>query len=182
MTGWTRIFIVAVLLCALAKIASAAESQSEWESTLAAAKKEGKVAVITDVTAAIRDALTIPFQEKYGITVELFGALGREVPPRIAAERKAGRYLWDVFVHGTTTGLESMIPMGAFDPLEPALILPDVKDAKIMARRDGVSRSEQDALTMTPFQRGTIFYNPKLVNAKSSNPTKTFSIPNGRES
>ena len=78
------IFAVALLVCALVKIASAAESQSEWESTLAAAKKEGKVAVITDVTAAIRDALTMPFQEKYGIPVELFGALGREVPPRIA--------------------------------------------------------------------------------------------------
>ena len=160
------IFAVAVLVCALAKIASAAEWQSEWESTLAAAKKEGKVAVITDVTAAIRDALTLPFQEKYGIPVELFGALGREVPPRIAAERKAGRYLWDVFVHGTTTGLESMIPMGAFDPLEPALILPDVKDPKTW--RGGIEFLDPNKmlLTMTPFQRGTIFYNPKLVNAK----------------
>jgi hypothetical protein len=50
------------------------------------------------------------------------GALGREIPPKVLAERKAGRYLWDVFVHGTTTGLESMIPAGSFDPLEPALL------------------------------------------------------------
>ena len=68
------------------------------------------VAVITDVTASIRDALTMSFQSKYGLQVDLFGALGREIPPRVLAERKAGRYLWDVFVHGTTTGLESMIP------------------------------------------------------------------------
>ena len=95
---------------------------AEWESTLAAAKREGKVSVITDVTATLRDALTLEFQRKYGISVELFGSTGREVAPRVAAERKAGQFLWDIYIHGSTTALEAMIPMGAFDPLEPALI------------------------------------------------------------
>src|SRR5262249_14195983 len=103
---------------------------ADWESTLAAAKKEGKVAVLTDITAAMRDALTLEFQKKYGIPVELMGVSGREVAPRVTAERKAGQFLWDVYVHGSTTALEAMIPMGAFDPLEPALILADVKEAK----------------------------------------------------
>jgi iron(III) transport system substrate-binding protein len=156
-------FALTLFLCAFVRMASAAEWQSEWDNALAAAKKEGKVAVISDVTAAIRDALTIPFQEKYGIEVDLFGALGREIPPRIAAERKAGRYLWDVFVHGTTTGLESMIPMGAFDPLEPALIVPDVKDPKTWRGGMEFLDPNKTFLTMTPFQRGTIFFNPKLV-------------------
>ena len=40
------IFAVALLLCALVNIASAAEWQSEWGSTLAAAKKESVVTVI----------------------------------------------------------------------------------------------------------------------------------------
>jgi hypothetical protein len=66
---------------------------ADWESTLVAAKKEGKVAVITDVTATLRDALTLEFQKKYGIAVELFGSSGREVAPRIAAERKSGQFL-----------------------------------------------------------------------------------------
>ena len=103
---------------------------ADWESTLAAAKKEGKVSVITDVTASMRDALTLDFEKKYGIPVDLFGTSGREVAPKVAAERKAGQFLWDIYIHGSTTALESMIPMGAFDPLEPALILPDVKDPK----------------------------------------------------
>jgi len=161
-----KIFSILILLIATDVLSARADWQSDWDRTVAAAKKEGKVAVITDVTAAIRDALTIPFQEKYGITVDLFGALGREVPPRIASERKAGRYLWDVFVHGTTTGLESMIPLGAFDPLDPALILPEVKDPK--SWRGGMEFLDPNRmlLTMTPFQRGTIFYNPKLVSPK----------------
>ena len=140
---------------------------AEWESTLAAAKREGKVSVITDVTATLRDALTLEFQRKYGISVELFGSTGREVAPRVAAERKAGQFLWDIYIHGSTTALEAMIPMGAFDPLEPALILPDIKDPKTW--RGGAIEFLDDnkmVLVMTPFHRGTIFYNPKLVNAK----------------
>jgi ABC-type Fe3+ transport system substrate-binding protein len=144
-----------------------ATARADWDSTLEAAKKEGKVSVITDVTATLRDALTLDFQKKYGISVELFGSSGREVPPRVAAERKAGRYLWDIYIHGSTTALQSMIPMGAFDPLEPALILPDVKDPKTW--RGGAIEfldPGKMVMVMTPFQRGTIFYNSKLVNAK----------------
>jgi iron(III) transport system substrate-binding protein len=161
-----KIFPIVILLIATDVLSATVNWQSDWDRTVAAAKKEGKVAVITDVTAAIRDALTIPFQEKYGITVDLFGALGREVPPRVLAERKAGRYLWDVFVHGTTTGLEAMIPAGAFDPLEPALIFPDIKDPKTW-RGGGLEFLDPNKtlMVMTPFQRGIIFYNPKLVNA-----------------
>ncbi len=146
---------------------NSASVAAEWESTLAAAKKEGKVSVITDVTATLRDALTLEFQKKYGISVELFGSSGREVAPRVAAERKAGQFVWDIYIHGSTTALEAMIPMGAFDPLEPALILPDVKDPKTW--RGGAMEfldPGKMVLVMTPFHRGTIFYNTKLVNAK----------------
>jgi iron(III) transport system substrate-binding protein len=146
---------------------NSASVAAEWESTLAAAKKEGKVSVITDVTATLRDALTLDFQKKYGISVELFGSSGREVAPRVGAERKAGRFLWDIYIHGSSTALQAMIPMGAFDPLEPALILPDVKDPKTW-RGGAIEFLDQDktVMVMTPFQRGTIFYNTKLVDAK----------------
>src|SRR5262245_66460268 len=115
----------------------------------------------------MRDALTLDFEKKYGISVDLLGSTGREVAPRIAAERKAGQFLWDIYIHGSTTALEAMIPMGAFDPLEPALILPDIKDPKTW--RGGAIEFLDDnkmVLVMTPFHRGTIFYNPKIVNGK----------------
>jgi iron(III) transport system substrate-binding protein len=156
-----KVFMVAALFGF-----SSASIAAEWESTLAAAKKEGKVSLITDVTATLRDALTLEFQKKYGISVELFGINGREVPPRVAAERKAGQFLWDIYIHGSTTALEAMIPMGAFDPLEPALILQDVRDPKTW--RGGAIEfldPSKMVMVMTPFQRGTIFYNSKLVNA-----------------
>ncbi len=163
-----RIIVMsAFLLLTVFFSAKLGHAQADWERTLAAAKKEGKVSVITDVTARLRDALTIEFQKKYGISVDLFGSAGREVPPRVAAERKAGQFLWDIYIHGATTALQSMIPMGAFDPLEPALILPDVKDPKTW-RGGGIEFLDpgKTVMVMTPFQRGTIFYNSNLVNAK----------------
>jgi iron(III) transport system substrate-binding protein len=142
-------------------------ASADWESILAAAKKEGRVSVLTDMTATLRDALTLEFQKKYGISVEVFGSSGREVAPRVAAERKAGQFLWDIYIHGSTTALEAMIPMGAFDPLEPALIFPDVKDPQTW--RGGAIEfldPGKTVMVMTPFHRGTIFYNTRLTNAQ----------------
>ncbi len=154
---------------------------ADWESTLVAAKKESKVSVMSDVTATMRDALTLDFEKKYGISVDLFGISGREVGPRVAAERKAGQFLWDIYIHGSTTALEAMIPMGAFDPLEPALILADVKDPKTW--RGGAIEfldPGKMVVVMTPFHRGTIFYNTKLVNAKEFKSHKDLLHPKWR--
>jgi iron(III) transport system substrate-binding protein len=153
--------------------------QNDWEQTLRAARKEGRVAVISDATTDVRDALTGPFTEKYGIAVEYFGVQGREIGPRVGAERKAGQYLWDVYIHGTTTGLTVMNPMGAFDPLEPALISPDVKNPQNW--RNGILEfidPGRRILVTTARQRGTIFINSELVDSKEFKSYKDLLNPN----
>src|SRR6058998_3353600 len=96
--------------------------QEEWDRVLQAAKKEGKVAMIGPIGADRRDALTIAFERKYGISVEYHADSGAGILPRLSAERKADRYLWDVVVTGTATGLENLIPARVLDPLEANLI------------------------------------------------------------
>ncbi|MGH7768864.1 MAG: hypothetical protein ACREQP_15570, partial [Candidatus Binatia bacterium] len=137
----------------------------EWDKVLAAGKKEGKVAVIGPVGADRRDILVEPFQKKYGITVEYFSDRGAGIGPRLTAERGAGQYLWDIAVTGTTTGLLVLLPGGMLDPMEPALILPDVKDPK-QWRGGALEFSDpgKHFLVMTPSQRGTLFVNPKVTN------------------
>src|SRR5262245_7427673 len=115
--------------------------QEEWERVLQAAKKEGKVAMIGPVGAERRDALTIAFEKKYGISVEYHADSGAGILPRLSTERKADRYLWDVVVTGTGTTLENLIPARVLDLLEPNLILPEVKDLKLW--RNGALRSEE---------------------------------------
>ena len=159
--GWVLTLLFAVFAFA------AAPGQEEWERVLQAAKKEGKVAMIGPVGADRRDALTIAFEKKYGIGIEYHADSGAGILPRLSAERKADRYLWDVVVTGTTTGLENLIPARVLDPLEPNLILPEVKDLKLW--RNGTLEfldPGRQLLVMTPFQRGTLFVNPTLANPK----------------
>src|SRR5436190_23521601 len=129
-----RILPRLVSLIFLLVVISAASAQlcfgQEWEKILVAGKKEGKVAMIGPVGADRRDVLVEPFQKKYGITVEYFADRGAGIGPRLSTERGAGQYLWDVTITGTTTGLLVLLPPGMLDPLEPALVLPDVKDPK----------------------------------------------------
>lgn len=145
-------------------LAFAASSQAEWDQVLAAAKKEGKVSVIGPVGPDRRDILTEPFQKKYGITVEYLADRGSGIGPKITAERGAQRYNWDIVVTGTTTALTALIPLGALDPMDQALILPEVKDPKVW-RGGAIEYSDPGhrMIVMTPSQRGTLFVNPNTI-------------------
>jgi iron(III) transport system substrate-binding protein len=155
---------VAAKATEVARPPAKADWEVEWEQVLAAAKSEGTVAVTGPAGNAARDSLTEPFQKAYGISVEYFAGPGREITPRVSIERAAGQFLWDIYVGGTTTGLVDLIPLGAFDPLESALILPDVKDPKTW--RSGGLEFVDDSralLVMTPHHQGKLFINTNLV-------------------
>ena len=114
-----------------------------------------------------RDALSQAFQSKYGITVEYHPDAGAGIFPRLNAERKAGLYLWDVLISGTSTALEALIPNKFLDPLEPVLILPEVKEPKYW--RGGAIEfldPGHQTLIMTLFHRGTLYVNSSLVSPK----------------
>src|SRR5262245_38320243 len=86
--------------------------QEEWERVLQAAKKEGKVAMIGPVGADRRDALTIAFEKKYGIGIEYHADSGAGILPRLSAERKADRYLWDVVAPGLRRDSKTLFRLG----------------------------------------------------------------------
>jgi len=143
-----RLYALAILLGLLALAACAGKEEAtpspatsggevkpaweqEWERVLASAKQEATVTVITSARGtAGRQALTEPFQKKYGITVEYLGGTASENAARVKTERGAGKYLWDVLVEGTSPFILDYKPTGALDPIEPALILPEVKEGK----------------------------------------------------
>ena len=161
---------------------AAAPGQEEWERVLQAAKKEGKVAIIGPTGADRRDALTITFEKKYGIAVEYHADSGAGILPRLSAERKADRYLWDVVITGTTTGIENLIPAKVLDPLEANLIIPEVKDLKLW--RNGALEfldPGRQLLVMSPYQRGILFVNPILANPKEFKSYKDLLDPKWKE-
>ncbi|HLB29291.1 MAG TPA: extracellular solute-binding protein [Dehalococcoidia bacterium] len=179
---WRRVLALPVLLGLLALAACASEEkatpapasptavgakpewQQEWDTVVEAAKKEGKVAVVAPTGAENRPGLTEPFERKYGIKVEYMAVAGAEHPPRIKAERDAGQYLWDIHIGGTTTIYTALKPMGVLDPMEPALILPEVKDPKNW-REGKLNFLDKDRLVLNfvTYASEPFLVNPNLV-------------------
>lgn len=140
------------------------ESQLEWERVLEAAQREGRVVVMGPQGADVREALTEPFRQKYGIEADLESGDARELIPRLTTERQAGQYLRDVYIQGSQ--ISTIKPVGVTAPLEPALILPEVKDVKNW--RDGALPfvdNDRHIFAMAPTQRAILFVNTNLVRA-----------------
>ena len=146
-----------------AKPAASAAAPADWDSVVAAAKKEGKVSVLGPVGDAMSRILVDPFQQQFGITVDFLALPGNAATARINQERSAGQYTMDILIAGSAGSLDSLIPNQALEPIEPQLILPEVKDPKNW--RGGqlpFLGPNHEILVMTPYQRGTLFYNKSL--------------------
>jgi iron(III) transport system substrate-binding protein len=132
----TAAFLIASLaLFAMTGRCAVAQSDSgwkqKWDTTVAQAKKEGRVVVLGPPGDQIREAITQGFAKAFpDISVEFSGARGGEFATRVKAERDAGVYSVDILINGTSTANSYFKPMKALDPIEPALILPEVIDPK----------------------------------------------------
>ena len=115
-----------------AQAPSRAAWEIQWEKTVDAAKKEGRLSLAASTGTALRATVAEGFQKAYGIPVEAISGRGMDFIPKVMAERRAGLYLYDVYVGGSTPMINTLKPAGAWDPLEPALILPDVTDPNII--------------------------------------------------
>jgi iron(III) transport system substrate-binding protein len=105
--------------------------QERWKSTVGQAQTEGKVVVLGPPGELIRDALTQGFEKAFPkIAVDYAGGPPEPRVSRMRAERDAGIYSYDVFIGGTNTAVLALKPIGALDPIKPALILPEVTDLK----------------------------------------------------
>lgn len=107
--------------------------QQEWDKVLAAAKREGTVAIMSDGGSSLRDAIIGGFKGKYGINIEIIAGKGAQMAEKIITEQRNGLYLWDVQHGGATTKVAQIKPSGAYQPLEPALIRKDYLDPKFWA-------------------------------------------------
>ena len=128
-----RRHFAAALLCACAVMLLLGRSAtaSAWDDLVSAANAEGEVDVHGGPGKLYAEVLTEGFQRAYPqIKINFTGLSGRDAIPKILREREAGIYAWDVYVGGTPSILQALMPAGAFVPLRPALLLPEVLDDK----------------------------------------------------
>ena len=103
---------------------------SEWEKTVEAAKKEGKLVAAIPASAELRKAITEVFPKRFpGIELELTNARGPSNAGKIAAEHAAGVHYYDLLISGTSTPF-NLLQAGILEPMDPLLILSEVKDPK----------------------------------------------------
>ena len=125
------VFLVFAMVLANIQPASAAEVRrpAEWDKTLEAAKKEGKIVIAIPPANELRKDMETVLKQKFGLEAELVSAPGPRNASRIAAERKAGVSYFDALIVGTGTAV-GLAHDGMLEPIESFLILPEVKDPK----------------------------------------------------
>jgi ABC-type Fe3+ transport system substrate-binding protein len=173
-----RIFIV--LLCAvichfiqISSLAAAESAQTEWERTVAAAKKEGKLSLYLYQGDGELESVAQAFQKKYPeVAVTTVTGRGNLLGPRILTERRAGKYHVDVYIGGPTTPYTVFYPAKIIEPIRNALILPEVVDeSKWWEGRHHYIDPENKYIFVFVGSTATgyVSYNSKLVNPREFN-------------
>jgi iron(III) transport system substrate-binding protein len=113
---------------ALALAAELTAGDADWVKLVAAAKKDGTVSIFLYQRENIEAAVKA-FEKKYPeIQVVTASTPAAETGPRIMAERRAGKFLWDICICGPTTPFAVLYSAKALDPIKSALMLPEVLD------------------------------------------------------
>lgn len=110
------------------RAARAAATLQEWQQIVAAAKQEGKVVVNTFPGDGYKRALKVFTQAYPDVKLEHTGLHSQDFAPRILQERQASLFTWDVATIPTSTALQVLRPAGVWDPVRPAIVLPEALD------------------------------------------------------
>jgi len=124
--------ILGLTVCAVLFFHARGYSQrpAEWERTVEAAKKEGRVVIGIPASPELRTALDAGMAKRWPeIQLEMIVGGGSVVARRILDEYRAGVRNFDLLISGAPTPL-GILASGAAEPVEPYLILPEVKDPK----------------------------------------------------
>jgi iron(III) transport system substrate-binding protein len=105
--------------------AFAQDWKKEWEATLAAAKKEGQLTIYIYRYERMLDAFKKEYPE---IKVVSVAGTGNQLGTRIVTERRADKFIPDVFSTGPNSAFNILYKAKVLDPLRPAMLLPEVTD------------------------------------------------------
>ena len=154
--------------------------QSQWEATVEAAKKEGKVNIYMYRYGKVLDVFRNDYPE---IRPYLLTGTGAQINTKILAERRAGKYLADVIGLGSSNYRILHQQAKILDPIQPALMLPEVLD---VSRWYGGKHRYLDPdgkfvfAYMANASGGQLYYNTDWSIPRSSTRTMIYSLSNGR--
>jgi iron(III) transport system substrate-binding protein len=137
----------------------------EWDKLVDAARKEGKVTVSLPASAEMKRQVEEQFKKRYGIEVETFTARGSAGVRRMADEFRAGVRHFDLHIGGSSSIVSGMLDEGILDPIEPWLVLPEVKDPKQWwGGHLWVDNAKRFVYSFQAYLSEVIWYNTDLIN------------------
>jgi ABC-type Fe3+ transport system substrate-binding protein len=166
----SALVIVAMSWCGAYAAEPKPDAKAAWEKTVVGAKKEGEVRIWGDMEITHQDIVAAFTKEFPFIKAVLVSGKVGDLMPRIAAERRAGKYLADVYSGGLGgRAFFDFQRSGVLDPLKPVLALPDVLDeSKWLNGKHHYADGEGQYVFM---YEGSVagmglFYNTKLLDPK----------------
>ena len=170
MANWLtfRFYVLALVTLGVssALAQTPASWKPQWDKTVSAAKKEGKVVVFGPAGELLRNALVEAFSKSFpDIVFEYVGGRAAEQAMRLKAERDGGVYSVDVFIGGSVTMME-LGSYGALERIESAFILPEIKEPKYWrdGRHEFTNPSTRYTVVFTSQPNPPVIYDPKQVN------------------
>jgi len=159
------LWAIAVLVTCGSRAAIGAQADSwkaDWDKSVQAAKKEGLLILYG---SADFENLFVEFTKKYEIKVTGVFGRGADVAKRLMSERRAEKYMADLYVNGMTTGYNVFYKAKALDPIPPVLVLPEVTDTSKwwQGRHHYVDPENQYLFNINGETRIVVGYNTKQV-------------------
>jgi ABC-type Fe3+ transport system substrate-binding protein len=157
-----------------------ADWKADWDSTVAAAKKEGSLILSVPSGRAWRDALA-KFQDAYpDIKTEMTPVASRDFWPRIVKEHEAGQYLWDLRIGGIDAPSYNMKNKGELAPVKPLFILPEITDEKNWgAGFDGLFLDKEKKFfpAFVAYESQSVYYNKAKLGGAAPPTMQTLDAP-----
>ncbi|HWP58112.1 MAG TPA: extracellular solute-binding protein [Candidatus Acidoferrales bacterium] len=174
--------IVFLLAAAVPAFAQQKGWEKEWNETLAAAKKEGRVAVAGSPDPVMRNEIIPKFTSRFGIPVEFIAGRASQYIQKIKTERSAGIYSVDIFMTGVESTVNTLYAEKLIDPLRPLMILPEVVDGSKWktGKLWFIDPEERFVLRVFRSVNGLFFYNADHVKAEEVRALKDLLNPKWR--
>jgi len=163
---YVRTGLVLLTLALGADLWAQSDWKKEWENALQAAKKEGQVSIYIYRYEPVLEAFKKDYPE---IKVFAVTGTGAQLGTRIVTERRAEKYIADIFSAGPNSAFNILYKAKALDPLKPAFILPEVLDeSKWYGGRHNFVDTEGKHIFgyLANSSSSQLYYNSNLVQAK----------------
>lgn len=142
--------------------------QAQWDKTVTAAKKEGRLNLYVGRYGS--EPMLSEFRKEFPeIKIAPVNGAGNSLGTRIVAEARSGNMVADVYSGGAVTNYEILYKAKALDSIKAALMLPEVVDeSKWYGGKHRYNDPEQEHvfIFIANPTAASIYFNTSLVNPK----------------